>query len=62
MYLNDLVKFTGFFNDTFSPNDPCSNAYSLGQRRVLLRILSFIGRNDAQEMIKNSIEKEKINE
>ena len=43
--LNDLLNFSGFYADTFVPNDPYSTAYAAGQRRVLLRILSFLNKN-----------------
>lgn len=47
--IDDLVKFTGFFADTFS-SDSNMNAYMLGQRRVLLRILSFANKRNASEL------------
>ena len=47
--IDDLDKFTGFFADTFVP-DSNTNAYMLGQRRVLLRILSFTNNRDASDM------------
>ena len=60
--IQDLVNFTGFFGDTFTPNDPSTNAYCLGQRRILLRILKFVGEKHAIDMVKDHAEKGIVND
>ena len=60
--LNDLVGFTGFMADTFVPNDPYTTAYAAGQRRVLLRILSFVNKSHVLDMGKENQKEELINE
>lgn len=44
--LEDLLSFSGFYADTFVPNDPYSTSYAAGQRRVVLRILSFLNKKE----------------
>ena len=41
--VDDLVSFVGFYGDQFTPGDPHTTAYNCGQKRVLTRILRFVG-------------------
>tara|TARA_R110000751_G_scaffold303671_1_gene418550 strand:+ start:812 stop:1078 length:267 start_codon:yes stop_codon:yes gene_type:complete len=52
LVLEDLLKFVGYYGETFSPGDPCVTAYNCGQRRVIVRILNLLGKGNSQEIVK----------
>ena len=39
--LNDLLNFSGFYADTFVPNDPYSTAYAAGPTKSIASHLEF---------------------
>jgi hypothetical protein len=48
--VKDMMNFCGFFGDTFQPHDPYQTSYNCGKRRVMTRILNFIGAHDGIEL------------
>lgn len=59
--LEDLIMFVGYYGDQFVPGDPCITSYNCGQRRVVSRILSLLGKGNAIEMIKAQNERQNLN-
>ena len=60
--MEDLISITGYFGETFVANDPYATAYNCGQRRIVNRILNFIGISHANDMAKAHYERQVNNE
>jgi hypothetical protein len=49
--LKDLMRECHFLQPTFIPGDPLSGSFNEGKRRILLRIINFLTK-DEEELIK----------
>ena len=55
--IEDLVSITGYFGDTHVAGDPFSTAFNCGQRRILNRILNFVGSQHVDQLAKQHHER-----